>query len=100
MKLEEEKKLVAKFMKYQIIDRLHTKNEHGNYIADGRPWNPESNREWWDEIWEKMDDEIWEIYSHYVSELHGESIIGNFDRYYHTAKPEICWKALIRTLEN
>ena len=69
-------------------------------------WNPQTKRKWWDEIWEKMDKQA-NIRYNYMINL-GEEL-GPFaiefevdiDEKYaiHTAKPEVRWKALIKTLE-
>ena len=84
MKLEDEKKLVAEWMGWNL-----------KYIEDRFDWNPQSERKWWDELFDK----IWEqsLDGKYISEL---VKMGNFRKWsIHTAKPEVCWKALIKTLE-
>jgi len=104
--LEEEKKLVAeKLMGWDVIKAY----PYGEYYMAGqkesisvREWSPQSERKWWDEIWEKMDLDI-------EGEYHTCLILGLEDlghkprgvgwKQYHTAKPSVCWQALIKTLE-
>jgi len=114
MDLNEEKKLVVeKLMGW----------EKGDYKGGGWPieyyddeyhkigimlknWNPQDNeigRRWWDEIWEKMQNLA--LRGGYVAELEKHFGINMMKRYscnsvlaIHTAKPAICWKALIKTI--
>jgi len=88
MTLEEEKKLVAE--KDLVIEKLGILRPFNEYYG----WNPQSERKWWDEIWEKMDGSIMLDYIEILRQ-NGGTIIN-----LHTAKPEVCWKALIKTLED
>jgi len=86
--IEDEKKLVAEKLfpdKWPLTDYqfIHT------------TWHPQKERKWWDEIWDKMDDEVKERYMNWLLD---RAYIGDWD--IHTAKPEICWKALIKTLSD
>ncbi len=109
MKLEEEKKLVAKWLggEYVVAQSLFT---DAYYEAkDGKltwGWNPEGCRGPWDEIWEKLEDEGIEMdYHTNIASLCPEMNKPDFavhivSWFLHTAKPETCWKALLETLEN
>ncbi len=107
MNIEEEKKLVIKFMGYTIEEEEvphgygpeHTESiirNEGHKVKRFNSWSPESERKWWDKIWDKMDDEMFEKYHMNIARLFGPLNI----REIHTAKPSICWKALIKTLNN
>jgi hypothetical protein len=70
-----------------------------------KPWK---NRNVWDEIWEKTGSLIANQYfanvlielGCFVDNLGCPVNIGYVEAYQaHTAKPEICWKALIKTLK-
>ena len=107
MKLEDEKILVAtRLMGWEI--KKGGVNSSWEWISiadkngDVRPWlkfekwKPNEESKWWDEIWGKMDSEI---ARKYLCELQFRIItVGNYWEI-HTAKPEICWKALVKTLE-
>jgi len=114
--IEKEKKLVIEKLLTHWKWLLDTWQEDGGEIAelkigrgrgtsqiDVKNWNPQSERKWWPEIWEKMDAVM--IYK-YKGEMEGiwENLYGNSIPspfwFYHTAKPEVCWKALIKTLGN
>jgi len=106
MTLEEEKKLVAeKLMGWQIgVSRNEGSYFEWNksrkiYVAD---WNPQSEREWWDQIWDNMGDKLFEDYYHNKlwAIQHSTPVTPTEStRLMHAAKPEICWKALIKTLD-
>lgn len=99
MGLLEELKLVANFMEYDFIDYLHIKDKNGNWIVDGRHWNPKNTREWWDEIWDKMDEITFDKYLKILKGLFPTNISEQWtDYHFHTAKPEACWKSLVKTL--
>ena len=98
MELQEEKKLVAEKL---MGDKL-TFYEGEFLLPTGLPlnkWNPQSERKWWDEIWEKMDDELKDKYMSNLDNIVKGNHIGPTTWDTHIAKPEICWKALIKTLE-
>jgi len=110
MKLEDEKRLVAtRIMDWKYIP------EHDFYLKPLEPstwsspkreespdtiqlgeWNPQEDRNCWDEIWDKMDIQTGLKYLKNLKQYFKDDSV-EWD--YHTAKPEICWKALIRTLE-
>ncbi len=95
-------------MNYIIIDRFHVKDINGNWIVDGTEWNPESNREWWDKIWAKMDFDMIYVYVDRLDyfmdwkklEAKQPKLQGKHEVWFgiNTASPKICWKALIATL--
>lgn len=98
MNLEEEKKLVAEKLNisFMITPIIRAPIEE---------WNPQSERKWWDEIWDKMDKKTMKKYLNTIFDIHaGPSEQENPDhtgvlfKCFHTAKPETCWKALIKTL--
>jgi len=108
MKIEEEKKLVAEKLMGWEVHVIHS--EHHKIYAtnpnrvfeDSQFWKPESDRNCWDEIWEKMDDgnngEFIDNFTNNIEEVFPRSLLmGDWD--YLTVKPELCWKALIKTLE-
>lgn len=101
MNLEDEKKLVAeKLMGWKIYYDNHefTSIERGGMGAKLLlfNWNPQTERKWWDEIWEKMN--FYEMIG-YMGHLKKLKPYQFEDWFVHTAKPETCWKALITTLE-
>lgn len=109
MQLEEEKKLVANFMNYIIIDRLHMKYGDGpykgQYFKDGSPWEPWEDRNAWPEIWKKFTPKMWESYFNYIimhfREPHNynEASMAPEHQLTHIAPASVCWEALIKTLE-
>jgi len=104
--LNEEKKLVAeKLMGWKVnpeYPSLYKEKDSISFPLEG--WNPQSERKWWDEIWDKMDER--KIFDAYLN-----LILGNEDGHMdyrtdwdaiaicHTAKPEVRWPALIKTLK-
>ena len=94
MTLTKEKKLVAEWMGWHwndvwntICTTLDESPKNAMLIV---LWNPQSERNCWDEIWANM---TLGIADRYMSNLNGTMWE------MHTAKPEVCWKALIKTLE-
>jgi len=120
MTLEEQKKLVAEKLMEWLIDEYDvaglividfitdkgSESDRGERINIDN-WNPQSERKWWDDIWEEMDDEMFEewitnIHSSFVNEWAENDYKPsepNYKRLIQTAKPDVCWKALIKTLE-
>jgi len=113
MTLEEEKELVAeKLMGWKIIyldspTPCIDKGKTGSRTHLAR-WNPQSERKWWDEIWDKMDAKMFEEYFEILGEMILHAKKKNTPKHilediilrgFHTAKPEVCWEALIKTLE-
>ena len=108
--LEEEKKLVVVTLKLPNI--VFMGGFHQYYLSYEHPWertkwDPQDNkvgRRFWDDIWENMDYEMTAIYLEHVSDLAPPQIT-NYNIVYnsrwpvHTARPKICWKALIKTLQ-
>ena len=65
-------------------------------------WNPQEKREFWDRIWEAMDKKQKTDYILILRDITGsndEHILLDIFWIVHTAKPEICWKALIKLLK-
>jgi len=50
----DDKKFLAEWMEYKYIDRLHVKDKRGEYVVDGREWNPYTNPEHFKEVWNKL----------------------------------------------
>lgn len=125
-RLDEEKKLATEWLgygvkvdhkysdKYVWSDTYDTYKTHHHFGCTFDEWNPQDNetgRSWWDEIWRKMFQgtaEMWEVYSqifvNYYNNQRTEKQVQNnpplnFRLLFHTAKPEVCWKAFIMTLE-
>ncbi len=113
MTLLEEKKMVARWMGWKLTKGFdersekscwHVHDKFKNWLfVNIENWNPQSERQFWDEIWDNMDEDF--IIS-YLNNLHallevalnGAEHLEHFAN--HTAKPEICWQALIKALEN
>ena len=65
-------------------------------------WNPQSEHKWWDEIWENIEQAKREIKKRYMTILIAliDKNAENVSKWkVHTAQPEICWEALVKTLE-
>jgi hypothetical protein len=101
--LEQEKRLVAEFMGWEwIIVESTGLIRHYAYIhKDGEKtgiqpkyWNPQTDRNAWPEIWDKMDEETMTLYLMELGRL-----LPNRKWSFHIASPEVCWKALIEVLE-
>lgn len=108
MNLEEEKKLVAvELMGWDLKQTpdnrwlyKNVKNNSHCYWLKLSNWNPQTDRNCWDEIWGKMDVCLYEKYlknACYVLGVGYETTLNSWK--FHTAKPAICWKALITTLK-
>jgi len=64
-------------------------------------WNPQIDRNCWQEIWEKMDGKVMNKYLNKLSNYFDNSFFDSDDdayRLYHTAPSEVCWKALVEVL--
>jgi len=109
MNLEEEKMMVLFWLGYKstgLKKVVHLWGKPGKDIININLYNPQDNktgRKWWDEIWEKIGENE-QLTNSYIFNLQ-KSIAGfdsNFMEQYmwiiHTAKPDICWKALIKTI--
>lgn len=110
MTLEDEKKLVAEKLGFMLGKALTGHTNIGTKLFLDfillAAWNPQTQIQWWPEIWDKMDEKTFSQYSVEVDKIIGFPVIkangnvlswGSWKRI-HTAKPEICWKALIKTL--
>jgi hypothetical protein len=99
--MEEEKKLVAEWMGWEISPlqkNVYFKRGIGYNFDD---WNPHQDRNCWPEIWDKLASI--DIYlEKYLDEMDLQFTNSKYlhgDKWdYHTASPEICWKALVKTL--
>ncbi len=92
MTLLEEKKMVAEWLKVGFPTKTPLETMWF------KEWNPQANDcpySEWSEIWGNMDDEVQKKYKYHLSRLVGSWSLWLF----HTAKPAICWQALIKTLE-
>ncbi len=115
MKVEDEKKLVAeKLMGWKVgkrppfpdtvlIYRIGCFPDTNVNVLEPEHWNPQTDRNAWDEIWEKLrfytrENEICaNTYLDFVFPV-GNAEKGTWLFDLHTAKPAQCWKALIKTL--
>jgi len=108
MTLEEEKKLVAEKLMGWTIEHNPRLTERMKYKWTDdlkvaclnlflSEWNPQSERKWWDELFDKMGDDLIGVYLEKLGDTFGLEIT---DWNYHIVKPEIMWKALIETLED
>lgn len=109
--LEAEKKLVAEWMGWGCTLGTEDKSwDAKGIVILSEEWNPQSERKWWDEIWGKMN---WVEVEATVKTL---ILWANENRHHPTVpevkydetticwkmlttKPSVCWKALIKTLE-
>ncbi len=112
MSIEDEKKLVATcVMGWKVKGSSMKGHESLMWIESpdciGNSWNlsqwmPHIDRKWWDEIWEKMDDEMFKKYRNNLEAIFGITSYHPYSKtnvkLMHTAKPKLCWKALITTL--
>ena len=100
MDLVEEKILVAetlmgaKLSKHPTGD--HWFDEHGSiyechYLSQWNPQDDETGHKRWEDIWDKMS---YGIMQEYLDNLGGEG-----RDFYHTAKPSVCWEALVKTIK-
>jgi len=103
MNLEDEKKLVAEWMGWKCENKY---NDDWivcpNHVFRLYEWTPESERKWWDEIWERLSVyDLDYVYTDNVQKFaHAQETRGLATKWYiHTAKPEVCWKALLKTLK-
>jgi len=106
MNLEDEKKRVAEWMGWEIrLDDEHLgafSNMKQEFIDFYKNWKPQSERKWWDEIWERLSVyDLDYVYTDNVQKFaHAQETRGLATKWYiHTAKPEVCWKALLKTLK-
>jgi len=103
MTLEQEKKLVTEKLNIKMQSVMVP--EFGKEMKwEEMPieyWNPNKERKWWDEIWEKMNLSQRGTYLNNLKHLENakESMLDWDDWIIHIAKPEVCWKALILTLK-
>ena len=108
MTLLEEKKMVAEWMGWGGFSHGFNRDVGSMVIQDvyWDDWNPQSDRNAWPEIWGKLSNLEWFVYKQtLVNEFRkiAEEVEGivRFDlqECMHTASPETCWKALIKTIE-
>ena len=109
MTLEEEKKLVIKefFPEWEIenlrgFEEIRREDDFPGLcicLIQLQHWKPNEYRIWWDEIWGKMDDDTAEIYYQELVCLLDKNNLDPSRWEIHTAKPEICWQALVKALE-
>ncbi len=108
MTLLEEKKMVLKWLRKVIDLRWYWPKGYNKAASKKRIefWNPQSNDcpySDWSEIWGNMDEDTFAKYLTTVVSLMGfdenSTEIFKIARFAHTAKPAICWQALIKTIE-
>ena len=110
MTLEQEKKLVAEFMGWEVgkkppfpdtvlIYRIGCFPDTNVNVLEPEHWNPQTDRNAWPEIWDKMGRDFKIEYLDYLRLflLVDKTHLTLFD--YLTASPEVCWQALIKVLE-
>ena len=96
-------KLVLDFMGYHVEDDyenpLHIKDSQGQWVVDGREWNPETDRNCWPEIWGKLKSVELDEY-HDMSDVYYTNLGNPSFWELHAATTETCWKALIKTIKD
>jgi len=103
--LEEEKKLVAEKLGF-MLGKAHTGHTtigvkiFLDFIILAA-WNPQTQIQWWPEILEKIgkDGDLRELFIQNL-DVFLDFTMTEYDSIWNglTAKPKICWKALIKTL--
>lgn len=93
--LEQEKRLVAKFMGWEAGVN------HINGVKYSS-WNPQTDRNAWPEIFLKIENSpkdfgVMSIKESFTTDLFDLGMRGGWG--YLTASPEVCWQALVATLE-
>jgi len=87
--IEDEKRMVAKWMGWKV-EPLATLF---------RPWwNPQSSREPWPELWGNMDEETRQQYMNILHQMIQPVVATAWE--FHTMSFEVCWRALIKVLED
>tara|TARA_R100001244_G_scaffold67422_1_gene55190 strand:- start:676 stop:1053 length:378 start_codon:yes stop_codon:yes gene_type:complete len=120
--LEQEKKLVAEFMGWKIDSYVRDGVYHTDLITNRgssdqglrlpiQEWSPQKDRNAWPEIWDMMNWRMIKEYDKNLVQMHYDNAhptaTGGFGEdtelalrwKSHRAKPEVCWQALIKTLE-
>ncbi len=69
-----------------------------NFSIDAKPWK---DRNCWDKIWDNMDKHFRPVYITHLGKLLPEYEEDDYNEpwFFLTAKPAICWQALIKTIE-
>ena len=100
MTLDEEKKLVWEWLGKKPPKKPDS-FAYAKYVVRSMTWSPHKDRNCWPEIWGKMD---LDFVKKYLKNLH-DIYLHKDDRTQfvlewnaHTAPPEVCWKALVKTL--
>ncbi len=107
--LLEEKKMVVKWMGWEHI--VVPGSDENDYIFEKktkysttqtyyRDWNPQSNScpySVWKEIWDNMDEDTKRKYLNELCYLSGSNAMNTW--FLHTTKPAICWKVLLKIIE-
>ncbi len=57
MMKEHEIKEVCKFMGYEYVHYLHVKDERGDWVVDGRMYDPSDDHKQFAEVWNKLSYE-------------------------------------------
>ena len=116
MNLEDEKRLVAEWMGWKYDEGVFKVKEpippyeYFAHIGEA-VWNPQSERKWWPKIWDKFTWSMIREYDKYLTEMAYENsfptVTGGFGAETelalrwkaHRAKPEVCWKALVKSIK-
>ena len=113
MELDKEKTIVLEWLGYRVWTTKATDMDISTYLmyeGNGKPsfrvdrYNPQYNDlatfKQWNEIWENMDSETKFQYTmnllRILSKKKPVEVANNWD--FHTTKPEMRWKALLKTL--
>lgn len=104
MKLEKELRIFAGFMGWNYASGLVGTHPHRfqGKVTIGPNFDAPTERKWWSEIWDKMDFEFYVKYDKNLTRILFIAVTDGFleyNRAMHTAKPEVCWSALIKTLK-
>ena len=99
------KKLIAEKIFGWWVDELSTEEDNPNLYGwhlgemEFKKWSPQSNRENWPSIWDKMDAHLMR---EYIEEVLNKKVtlidIGHVISV-HTASPERCFNALVKVLK-
>jgi hypothetical protein len=96
----EQKKKIAKWMGWEWIDRLHIKDQHGNYIYDGSEFSPDTDANCWFEIFERMTEDDWNVYWEvHHKEFHKIDPKIPYERWVLVCPLDIRCKALLKVIE-
>jgi len=114
MSLEEDKKLIAEFMGWTLITEDYFGSDRVEIVEKEiymQGWNPQTDRNAWPEIWDKIASDLDVLYLYLDNldymmdwkalEKKYPQLEGKHEVWFgiHTAPPEVCFKALIKTIK-